>query len=1003
MRVDRGQALAVRRHGGFILLASTAVAGAMLLPAGARAQQPGTAAAAPEAPEGTSFERDIIVTGSRIARRDVEAPTPTRVLGVEIIEERAATSVGDFLSEIPAFRNTQGPQTNTSAALGTGQFSPDLRSLGVIRTLTLVDGRRFVPSAATGQVDLNLIPMNMVERIDVVTGGASAAYGSDAISGVVNVILAKSLDGFKGDVATGISARGDNGEFRASLAFGTPFADGRGRIMIGGEYARSDGIEDIRARQAFAEQPSLISYAGPRPAGQPSRFYARGVAFINIARGGLITGVNADLNPNNGVDVLRGIQFGANGQPMPFNYGNFASFGTASTLASDFTGGNPGLFPQDGWTMVTPTERRVVFGHLDYEIASGLTLFVEGGYGRAGGFGNSPPVRFQGGPALIRRDNPFLPAPIRDIMVANNIQSFGLGRSYNDLGPVRRDNQNTTERIVAGFDYDLGGGWRIDGYYQHGRNVLNANISGLRIENKFRFAVDAVNVGGNPVCAATQPNGTVTVTGEVLNRFNAAAAGCVPINLFGEGSPSAAARDYVTGDIFYQVATKQEVAALTAQGDLFSLPGGALKVAFGAEYRRETAVAISDDISQAGGFAYGNPKPFAGSYSVKEVFGELVAPIVRDAPLAQLLELNGAIRYTDYSSTGGVTTWKLGGIYAPVADLRIRATRSRDIRAPNNAELFATTQTTAQLRNPFSGVTTQIATFNQPSPDLQPEKADTWTVGAVFTPGFIPRLTLSVDYYDIDIKGAIASFSPQAILDNCFAELNAGSPPYFCTFVNRTGTGSSTVINSVSVQLLNIASIATRGVDLSASYRVPVGRGELTFRGMATYVKDLIFDDGTGARPTFNSAGVIQSLGGRIDRAGSVGGTAFTAGQQNSATNAPSWTATGSVAWAQQPVTVSLQGRYIGGGRFDATLVGPGDQHYDPASPISIGNNRVGGRFYLDLSTRFDVVDDGQRRLQFFVNVNNLTDQGPPFPVIAIAGIYDRVGRFYRAGLRFTY
>jgi iron complex outermembrane recepter protein len=976
------------------LLLATAICS---VPVAASAQT--APAGEPAAAEEVAQEQEIVLTGSRISRRDLDAPTPTKVLSAEALEVRGAASVGEFLAEVPSFRNTQGPQTNTAGTLGTGQFSADLRALGVIRTLTLVDGRRFVPSAATGQVDLNLIPQILVDRLDVVTGGASATYGSDAVSGVVNVLLNKRLEGIKGDFSMGISDRGDARETRAALAFGAPFADGRGHIVIGGEYVKSKGVNDPFGREAFAEQPGLVSYVGARPAGKPSRVYERGVSFINMAYGGLITGVNADLNAGNGADVLRGIQFGPNGAPTAFNYGNFADYGTGSTLASNFTGGNKGLYPQDGWTLIVPTTRRVAFGHIDYEATDGLNLFVEASYGRSGGYGNSPPVRDQGSAATILRDNAFLHSSIRDIMVANNITSFTLGRPYNDFGPITRANENSTERFVAGFDYDLGGSWKIDGYYQYGRNVLNANVANLRIESNFRFATDAVNVGGQIVCAATQANGTVTSTGQVLNRFNSAAAGCVPINLFGQGSPSKAAIDYVTGDVFYQVTTKQQVAALTMQGELFKLPGGPFAVAFGGEWRKEEASAISDALSQANGFNYSNPKPYAGGYDVKEVFAEAVAPILRDQPFAQHLELNGAIRYTDYSTSGGVTTWKVGGIYAPFADLRLRATRSRDIRAPNNAELFATTAGLAQLRNPWSGVTTQITTINQPSPTLKPEKADTWTVGGVFTPRFIPGLTVSVDYYDINIKGAISSFSSQSILDNCFAETGT---PFFCNFVTRTGTGAGTVVDLVAVQLLNIAGVRTRGIDFAASYRTRIGESELTLRGMASYVKDLIFDDGTGAAPRFSN-GVIQSLGGRIDRAGSVGGTAFTAGQQTSATNTPSWTATGSIAWALKPVNVSLQGRYIGGGKFDATLVGPGDQYYDPASPISIGNNRVDSRFYLDLAAQVDVIKDGNRKLQFYFNVNNLTDKAPPFPVTAIAGMYDRMGRYYRAGLRFSY
>ncbi len=971
-------------------LAGAFLGGQVMLAGGAYAQDQAPAAATQAGAEVASEE--IIVTGSRIARQGFEAPTPTKILSSETIELRGSTSIGDFLAEVPSFRNSQGPQTSTQSTLGTGQNSPDLRGLGVIRTLTLVDGRRHVPTAPTGQVDLNLIPQILVDRVDVVTGGASAAYGSDAVAGVVNVILNKKLQGLKGDLSMGISDEGDDRETRASLAYGTSFAEDRGHLIVGGDYVDSNGVPNNRMRDFYRDQPGLISLPATRAAGLPSRFYTTGVTFINMAYGGLITGVNADLNAANGADVLRGIQFGPGGVPTAFNYGNFSTFGATSTLASDFSGGNLGLFPQDGFAIVTPVTRKVAFGHFDYDVTDSISVFAEASYGRSGANSASPPVRDTAAVATIRQDNAFLPTSIRQIMVSNNIQSFTLGRPYNDFGVVATDNTNTTKRFVTGFDAGLGSNWKLSGYYQYGQNILDAEVSNLRIENNFRFAVDAVTVGGQVVCAATQPNGTLAAGGLVLNRFNAAAAGCVPINLFGQGSPSAAAIDYVTGTLDYRVKTEQQVGSLTLQGDLFNTWAGPVSVAAGGEYREEKASAVSDAISQASGFNYSNPKAYRGKYDVKEAFGEIVVPLANDVAFAHLLELNGAVRYTDYSTSGSVTTWKIGGVYAPIPDIRFRVTRSRDIRAPNNSELFATTSTLSQLINRFNNnITSQILTLNQPSPSLQPERADTWTAGAVMTPTFIPGLSLSVDYYDIKIDGAIASYTAQNVIDNC-----ASGTTFFCGFIDRTGN----TINSVSVQLLNIGSIRERGFDFDGSYRTAVGAGQLALRGTASYVKDLIFDDGTGKAPSFTN-GVIQSLGSRINRAGAVGG--FTNGQQVNATSLPHWTATGSITYSQEPFTFNVQGRYIGGGKLDASLVGPGDENYDPLSPISIGDNRVSGRFYVDLGAQFDVIKDGNRKLQFYMNVNNVTNKEPPFPVINIAGMYDRIGRFYRTGLRFTY
>lgn len=935
------------------------------------------------ATEAPAEEADIVVTGSRVARSGFDAPTPTKVLSAEAMEERGLANVGDFLNEIPAFRPSQNAQTNPQNSQGAGQNYADLRGLGNIRTLTLVDGRRHVPSAATGQVDLNLVPTILVDRVEVVTGGASAAWGSDAVSGVVNVLLDKRLQGFRGDFSLGISDEGDNAEKRASLGFGTEFADGRGHIIIGGDYVVSDGVGSYSDRAFGRRQEELVSYVGARPAGEPSRFYASGVQALNMAYGGVILGVNADTNPGNGVDALRGIQFGPGGTVIPFNYGT-----AIGVSAINFTGGNPGLYARDGHHLILPVERRVALAHLDYELSDSLSVFIEGGYGRSGVNFHTPPVRDSTPTAIvIRRDNAFLPAQIASIMDANAITSFGLGRAQNDFGEVRAQNVNTTERIVGGLQGDLGGGWSWDAYAQYGRNVFDSEISNLRIEQNFRFAFDAIR---DPV------------TGQAICRDAAArAVGCVPINLFGVGSPSGPAIDYVTGTQFYKVVTEQEVAAANVQGEPFSTWAGPVSIAMGAEYRKESARATSDEIAQRSGYNYGNPKPFEGNYTAKEAYFEAVVPLARDLPFARSIELNGAVRYTDYSTSGGVTTWKAGATWEPFDGLRFRGTRSRDIRAPNNSEIFASTSNRNTLRNPFSGVTTQINVIAKSSPNLEPEKADTTTIGLVYAPSFLDGLRFSVDYYDIEIAGAIAGYSPQLILDNCSSEVAGGAGGFFCGFVDRSGTGAATTINSVSVQLLNIASLKTRGVDFEASYRFGIGDGDLTTRLFGTYTADLISDDGLGTPRTFNAAGVIQNVGSVVDRAGQVGG--FTSGGNIGATNAPHWVLNGSLTYALEGFSTTLQGRHVQGGAIDKTLVGPDNPDYDPASPISIGDNRIDGRFYVNLSASLDVIDDGNRKLQFYGVVNNLTDAEPPFPANAISGLYDRIGRSYKVGLRFAY
>ena len=961
----------------FLSAAASAIA-VLATSAGAQttATAPETAAAATPANADDTAAGDIIVTASRTGRTGYDAPTPTKVLSAETLQQRGTTNVGDFLNEIPAFRPSQTNQVNPQQNSGAGQNFADLRGLGNIRTLTLVDGRRHVPSASTGQVDLNLIPTILVERVEVVTGGASAQWGSDAVAGVVNIILDKKLQGFRGDLSYGITDKGDNGERRASIAAGTSFADDRGHVVIGGEAVESDGIDSYLERDWGRRSDELVSYpVGGVPAGQPPRFYSTGVGSINFTSGGLIL-VNSG--------PLRGIQFGPGGTVQPYNYGQIVGTNSINNSASTPYGTTP-FSIRSGLQLVLPVKRYTALGHLDYELTGGISAFVEIGYGRTGSSFHTPPVRDSVATALvIRRDNAFLPAQIAAIMDAQTvpITSFGLGRQFDDFGQVRAENYIVSTRAVAGLNGTFGDSFKWDVYYAWGRSHYQQNVRNLRIESKFRSAVDSILVGGVAVCRDPV----------------ARAAGCVALNPFGQGSPSAGAISYVTGNLIYDVINREDVAAANLSGDPFSTWAGPVSIGIGAEYRKETSTGTADAISQANGFNYGNPKSFAGSFNVKEAYFEAIVPLAKDVPFLQSLDLNGAVRYTDYSTSGTVTTWKLGATWEPVTGIKFRGTRSRDIRAPNNSELFSSTSTRATLVNPFNGVNGQFTVIAAANSALAPEKADTTTLGLVLTPGFLPGFQASVDAYQITVNGAISAYNAQLILDNCFT---AGGTGFFCNFVDRTGTGAATVINSVTQQQVNLASVKTRGIDFEASYRFAMLGGKTTARLFGTYTKDLIVNDGLGIPVRFNSAGIIQTRGSIINYAGQVGG--FSSGSNVSYTNSPHWVLNGSLTYDTERFSTTLQGRYVGGGKVNKAAVDPGDAEYNALSPIAVLNNDVSGRFYLNLSASARVINDGKRKVEIYGIVNNVLDADVPFPSTQIAGLYDRIGRFFRVGVRFAY
>lgn len=915
---------------------------------------------------------DIVVTGSRVVRNGFDAPTPTTVLSAEELDRRGTSQIGEFLLEAPAFRATQTPQTNPQSARGAGQYFADLRALGSIRTLVLVNGRRFVPSSPEGQVDLNLIPSVLVDRIDVVTGGASAQWGSDAVAGVVNVILNSDLDGLKGDISYGQSTYGDNDEIRASLAWGSEFADGRGQIVAGAEYVKNDGVDTHYDRPWGREIAEQVSYAGARLADQPSRFFARGVQPLIFTDGGVIIG------PNTGVgQPLRGIQFGPGGTVLPFPYGE-----AVGTSAINGTGGQPGLSVRSGHTLALPVERTIGMLHADYDVTDNLTVFAEASWAEAGSDFHTAYARDSTAGALtILRDNPFLPVAVRNIMLANNIASFSLGRQHKDFGEVSATNFNTTSRFAFGASGDFGDGWSWDAYYQYGENEYRSTLDRLKINANLRFAVDAITSGGTIICRDAA----------------ARAAGCVPINLFGQGSPSQEAINYVTGTAIYDVDTAQEVMAANIQGTPFSTWAGPVSFAAGLERRVEDAEARVDSISQANGFAYGNPKNFSGSYTVNEAYAEIVAPLLTGSPLAESVEFNGAYRYADYSTSGGISTWKAGLTWLVNDMLTFRSTRSRDIRAPNSSDLFAQTTSQATLRNPFSGATTQMNVVSGGNVNLRPEEADTLTLGAVLSPRFVPGLRLSVDYFDIDIAGAISSYAPQNVLDSCLAEISAGAAGFFCGFVTRTGTGATTVVSAIGTPLLNIAGFRAKGYDFEASYRFDLWDGSVNARLFGTYTEDLIADDGLGVSRTFNAAGVIQTQGSVVDRAGQVGG--FTSSSITGATSQPTLILNGSVTYSRENWSVTVQQRYIDEGLIDASLVGPESQFYNAASPISIGDNTIDARWYTNVSASYQL----NEQLEVYGVVNNVANVEPPFPYTAYAGFHDKVGRTWKLGIRFTF
>lgn len=937
------------RAGLSVHLSSSAIAlAAAFLPGTAFAQDAMAQVEAETAAEEPVAD-EIIVTGSRIQRDGFSAPTPVTTLSIEQIEQRAPSSIADVLITIPSFRPTSSPSTSGVNSRTGGLIAADLRGLGSQRTLVLVNGRRFVASDTNGVVDLKLIPSLLISQVETVTGGASAAWGSDAVAGVVNFILKDKMDGIEGTIQSGISQQGDNEEFRAALAAGTSFFDGRLNVVIGGDFIDNKGIGNQYTRDWGREEVGLITNTGFATNGLPQYIISPDVRPSLMTPGGLIVS-----------GPLRGIAFGPNGTTSQFQFGQV--FGT-----SMIGGGNEGQNLSNATQLAAPYNSKILMGKVDFEVSPALTLFAEVNAAWTNSSGASQQPRDQGN-LTIRVDNAYLPASVRQAMIANGLSTIAVGRLNNDAGQVQIDIENKTFRAVGGAKGDLGGSWSWDAYFQYGRN-RNTVVTGPnnRMPGRFALAIDAVvnPATGMIVCRSTLTNPT---------------NGCKPQNIFGDGS--VVVDDYSFGTATFNLQVEQRVAALNFAGDLFSTWAGPVSVAFGGEYRKEEAVGTSDPLSQQvqangsiGAFQIGNQLPINGSYDLLEFYAEAAVPLMRDSALGKSLDLNGAVRRTDYSTSGPVTTWKGGITYEPFEGLRLRGTRSRDIRAPSLAELFQSGG--SSFINVFDRVlnqSIQVRDVLQGNTALTPEVADTLTAGFVLTPSFLPRFSLAVDYYDIKIRDAIGSISSSLAVTRC----NAGQAE-FCNQVVFNPNG--TILSTIS-QSLNLNAFRTSGVDVEARYDFDLGGGNVTLRGLVSYVDRLVTTDASGT----------------FDRVGKLSGF-------NRINGVPKLTANFDVTYAKDDFSVNLLTRVIGKGQYNPDFTeGVGALN-------TINDNSVPAYAYLSLSVSQGIDLGNGRKVQLFALVNNLLDTDPALiPSGTIGGanetstnpaFYDTVGRAFKLGFRF--
>jgi outer membrane receptor protein involved in Fe transport len=885
----------------FRLLAATALASSSFFVASAAYAQD----VAPQASEEDAAEGAIIVTGSRIARPNLESTVPITSIPGEQFFETGQVAIGDVLNELPALRSTYS-QSNSTRFLGTAGLNLlDLRGLGTQRTLVLVNGRRHVAADILNNgvsPDTNTFPTDLIDRVDIVTGGNSAVYGSDAIAGVVNFILKKDFEGYKMRAQGGTSRYGDATAFFVSGLAGWNFGEGRGNIAINAEYAHQN---EYYARGRPFERQDAFIVVDTDPAGSvngsdgnPDRLFFTDVRSATLNNTGLVRfGGNARLSC--GTDAA-GALFNC-----PFA---FAPDGTLAPVTGtrigigpngSFQGGNGENFRTNDQFQLSPKLDRYNVNLLaHYTVSDAFEPFIEAKYARTEVFGTG-----NSGPAFItgttlgdsreapRLNNPFLSAQARTLItqqltLANGVAPaanarFSLRENMTGLGKRAEQSERETYRGVVGVRGKFNDDWNYEVSANYGEFKERTKVLGNLNIQRFLLAMDAVTdpSTGNIVCnsrinaAAKIPYVDASNAQGVDSILDADVAACTPVNPFG-GQFTQAQRDYLLANTTSVGKITQFVASAFVSGDLsqlFELPGGPVGFAIGAEYRRETNAFKADPLVEQGYTFYNALPTFTSpAFEVKEVYGELRVPIFAETPFFHELTLNGSGRIADYKGGTGTVYAYSGGIdWAPVKDLRFRANYSRSVRAPNLSELFSAPgqnfapafNDPCSARNVGTGSATRAANctaagapagydfvYSQSlafvsggNPNLSAETSDSYTVGGVFQPSFVPGLSLSVDYYDITVNKVISSVAAQTIVDQCYDQPTLNN--VFCSSFQRNTTGGTLPTGEVPFQIiegsllqsaLNFAKLKARGIDAELAYRREIG-------GLGTFNSRLVY------------------------------------------------------------------------------------------------------------------------------------------------------------------
>lgn len=902
----------------------------------------------------------IIVTGSRIAQVQAKSAMPVRIIDMEQAMRFGRTSVYDVLTAEGSVAAGIGLSNSFGQGWDAGVSSVSLRNLGTNRSLTLIDGmRRVSGSARSFAVDITMIPAAMIDRIEVITGGATAIYGADAVTGAINIVTRKHVDGLNLSVTEGLSQQGDAHESAISATTGMTFANGRGSFAIGGTWSRTAALayaqrydsylrsvanpQNTGANDGIPDQVSVPDFRQIYYAYQPS-FYFGGQSYL--VEGG----------------TPRPAAYDQSFYPGQFSYGN----------------GGDGRNLRDADQLRGGIEALAVLGHFDYELTDSLTYRAYADVGASDYRGtasfplprdDSRPIWFDGaGGSVAYPDNPFLPQGVRQFMFDNGLRELRIERTFGNFPIMRERHDRRNLTFGNALEGKLGPEMRWSAFFQSGRTVDDVRTSDIPLRSHWLAARDVIAdpVTGQPVCR------------DVAAR----AAGCVPLDVFGDAPPSKALTDYVLGTRNERRVNTQQIWGINATDNPLSLPAGPLAIALGIEHRRETLHTRDDPLAATeltyGGSGYTVHPDLDAAFHVWEVYGEAKAPLLRDARFADSLDLEGAYRYSRYSSIGATSTWKIAGAWTPVKGMMFRATRSRSVRVPNFGELYEVpvAKQAGSITDPCEaadyyqsetrsancralGIVVPLGDFkvgpvitSQGNPDLSPETSNSLTLGTVLLPAFLPGARLTLDYWDIDIRSAITQFDYTTILDLCVDLPTTVNT--FCDAISRDPVDYR--VTAISTGEVNAASMSARGFDIGAAYQAGLGQGRVSVELNGTYLLRHMVESTPGI-----AAGSVR----------------YDGDWQN-----PRVRAAAQLAWNTDRFGAAVNLRFISAGRYEINA--ESNEVYD--------RNALPAYLFADasISYRFG------RFLQASIGVRNLTNLMPPrvYPIYKDTTIYDQVGRY---------